>query len=105
MRYSVVVLAFAFNKPAIGVHLSRSPHLAPLLFKHTPEFSVCSIIGFRWAYATYGSLRHLVSMNYWVSRLMMRPGEAFDKVAKMMKLPFWAANIAKLALQGDAQAF
>jgi len=98
-------LAFAFNKPAIGVHHMEGHMLAPLLSETPPEFPFVALLvsgGHTQLMAAYG----IGQYELLGESIDDAAGEAFDKVAKMMKLPYpGGPNIAKLALQGDAQAF
>ena len=98
-------LAFAFNKPAIGVHHMEGHMLAPLLSENPPEFPFVALLvsgGHTQLMAAYG----IGQYELLGESIDDAAGEAFDKVAKMMKLPYpGGPNIAKLALQGDALAF
>lgn len=98
-------LAFALNKPAIGVHHMEGHLLAPLLSKHPPEFPFVALLvsgGHTQLMAAYG----IGQYELLGESIDDAAGEAFDKVAKMMNLPYpGGPNIAKLAEQGDALAF
>lgn len=98
-------LAFALNKPAIGVHHMEGHMLAPLLSETPPEFPFVALLvsgGHTQLMAAYG----IGQYELLGESIDDAAGEAFDKVAKMMKLPYpGGPNIAKLALNGDAQAF
>ena len=98
-------LAFAFNKPAIGVHHMEGHMLAPLLSETPPEFPFVALLvsgGHTQLMAAYG----IGQYELLGESIDDAAGEAFDKVAKMMKLPYpGGPNIAKLALRGDALAF
>ena len=98
-------LAFALNKPAIGVHHMEGHMLAPLLSATPPEFPFVALL-------VSGGHTQLMAAHAMGQYELLgesiddAAGEAFDKVAKMMKLPYpGGPNIAKLALQGDAKAF
>ncbi|MEB3766742.1 tRNA (adenosine(37)-N6)-threonylcarbamoyltransferase complex transferase subunit TsaD [Acinetobacter sp. MD2] len=98
-------LAFALNKPAIGVHHMEGHMLAPLLSKTPPEFPFVALLvsgGHTQLMAAYG----IGQYELLGESIDDAAGEAFDKVAKMMGLPYpGGPNIAKLALQGDTNAF
>lgn len=98
-------LALALNKPAIGVHHMEGHMLAPLLSTTPPAFPFVALLvsgGHTQLMAAYG----IGQYELLGESIDDAAGEAFDKVAKMMNLPYpGGPNIAKLALQGDAQAF
>ncbi|MFW1809943.1 tRNA (adenosine(37)-N6)-threonylcarbamoyltransferase complex transferase subunit TsaD [Acinetobacter ursingii] len=98
-------LALALNKPAIGVHHMEGHMLAPLLSTTPPAFPFVALLvsgGHTQLMAAYG----IGQYELLAESIDDAAGEAFDKVAKMMELPYpGGPNIAKLALQGDAQAF
>jgi N6-L-threonylcarbamoyladenine synthase len=76
--------------------------LAPLLSETPPEFPFVALLvsgGHTQLMAAYG-----IGQYELLESIDDAAGEAFDKVAKMMKLPYpGGPNIAKLALQGDAK--
>ncbi|WP_343682580.1 tRNA (adenosine(37)-N6)-threonylcarbamoyltransferase complex transferase subunit TsaD [Acinetobacter baylyi] len=98
-------LAFALNKPAIGVHHMEGHMLAPLLSATPPEFPFVALLvsgGHTQLMAAYGIGQYKLLGE----SIDDAAGEAFDKVAKMMGLPYpGGPNIAKLALQGNPEAF
>ncbi|MBF7682142.1 tRNA (adenosine(37)-N6)-threonylcarbamoyltransferase complex transferase subunit TsaD [Acinetobacter sp. B5B] len=98
-------LAFALNKPAIGVHHMEGHMLAPLLSEHPPQFPFVALLvsgGHTQLMAAYG----IGEYEMLGESIDDAAGEAFDKVAKMMNLPYpGGPNIAKLALNGDPKAF
>lgn len=98
-------LALALNKPAIGVHHMEGHMLAPLLSATPPAFPFVALLvsgGHTQLMAAYG----IGQYELLGESIDDAAGEAFDKVAKMMELPYpGGPNIAKLALQGDVQAF
>lgn len=98
-------LAFALNKPAIGVHHMEGHMLAPLLSATPPEFPFVALLvsgGHTQLMAAYG----IGQYELLGESIDDAAGEAFDKVAKMMGLPYpGGPNIAKLALQGNSEAF
>ena len=98
-------LAFALNKPAIGVHHMEGHMLAPLLSKTPPEFPFVALLvsgGHSQLMAAYG----IGQYELLGESIDDAAGEAFDKVAKMMGLPYpGGPNISRLAEQGDPNAF
>lgn len=98
-------LAYALNIPAIGVHHMEGHLLAPLLSQTPPEFPFVALLvsgGHSQLMAVHG----IGQYELLGESIDDAAGEAFDKVAKMMGLPYpGGPNIAKLAQQGDPKAF
>ena len=98
-------LAFALNIPAIGVHHMEGHLLAPLLSEQPPQFPFMALLvsgGHTQLMAAY-ALGHYEILGESIDDAA---GEAFDKVAKMINLPYpGGPNISKLAEKGDADAF
>ena len=98
-------LAYALNIPAIGVHHMEGHLLAPLLSNNPPQFPFVALLvsgGHTQLMAAYGIGQYQLLGE----SIDDAAGEAFDKVAKMMGLPYpGGPNIAKLALQGDPKSF
>ncbi|XID76054.1 tRNA (adenosine(37)-N6)-threonylcarbamoyltransferase complex transferase subunit TsaD [Alkanindiges sp. WGS2144] len=98
-------LAYALNVPAIGVHHMEGHLLAPLLSKNPPDFPFVALLvsgGHSQLMAVYG----IGQYELLGESIDDAAGEAFDKVAKMLGLPYpGGPNIARLALQGDPKAF
>ncbi len=98
-------LAFALNKPAIGVHHMEGHMLAPLLSETPPEFPFVALLvsgGHTQLMAAHG----IGQYELLGESIDDAAGEAFDKVAKMMGLAYpGGPNVSKLALQGSATAF
>lgn len=98
-------LAFSLNKPAIGVHHMEGHMLAPLLSSQPPEFPFVALLvsGGHTQLMAAHAIGHYELLGESIDDAA---GEAFDKVAKMMSLPYpGGPNIAKLALSGDPLAF
>lgn len=105
-------LAFGWGKPLVGVnHIAGhlvSPFLSPanwpLTYKNATWPAVALVVS-----GGHTEIYELRSFNRW--KLMGKTlddaaGEAFDKVAKMLKLPYpGGPRVAKLAEQGSATAF
>lgn len=98
-------LAYALNIPAIGVHHMEGHLLAPLLSDNPPQFPFVALLvsgGHTQLMAAYA----IGEYELLGESIDDAAGEAFDKVAKMMGLPYpGGPNIAKLALQGDPKSF
>lgn len=98
-------LAYAWNVPAMGVHHMEGHLLAPLLEENKPEFPFIALL-------VSGGHTQLLRVEG-IGRYQLlgesvddAAGEAFDKVAKMLNLDYpGGPNVAKLALQGDSEAF
>ena len=98
-------LAYAWGVPAIGVHHMEGHLLAPLLEENKPEFPFVALL-------VSGGHSQLLRVDGIGSYELLgesvddAAGEAFDKVAKMLHLDYpGGPNVAKLALQGNPQAF
>lgn len=98
-------LAFSLGVPAIGVHHMEGHLLAPLLSDNPPEFPFVALLvsgGHTQLMAAYG----IGQYELLGESIDDAAGEAFDKVAKMMGLPYpGGPNVARLAESGDPQAF
>lgn len=98
-------LAYALNIPAIGVHHMEGHLLAPLLAEYPPQFPFVALLvsgGHTQLMAAYG----IGQYELLGESIDDAAGEAFDKVAKLLGLPYpGGPNIAKLALQGNPKAF
>ena len=93
-------LAYALNVPAIGVHHMEGHLLAPMLEDNPPEFPFVALL-------VSGGHTQLVRVDgigqYQLlgESLDDAAGEAFDKTAKMLKLPYpGGPQVAKLAELG-----
>lgn len=98
-------LAYALNVPAIGVHHMEGHLLAPLLSATPPEFPFVALLvsgGHSQLMAAHG----IGQYELLGESIDDAAGEAFDKVAKMLSLPYpGGPNVAKLALSGNPTAF
>jgi N6-L-threonylcarbamoyladenine synthase len=98
-------LAFALGIPAIGIHHMEGHLLAPLLSDRPPEFPFVALL------VSGGHTQLMAALGIGQYELLGESiddaaGEAFDKVAKMMGLPYpGGPNIAKIAELGDPQSF
>jgi N6-L-threonylcarbamoyladenine synthase len=98
-------LSFAWGKPAIGVHHLEGHLLAPLLEPDPPAFPFLALL-------VSGGHTQLVDVaalgRYHIlgESLDDAAGEAFDKTAKLLGLPYpGGAALARLASGGRAGAF
>ncbi len=104
-------LALAKNKPLIGVHHIEGHILAPFLKDETyqgPDFYDQNFL----ALVVSGGHTQLYQVNGYGHYINCgetiddAAGEAFDKFAKMLKLPYpGGVHIDRLALQGNSKAY
>lgn len=98
-------LAWAWQVPSIGVHHMEGHLLAPLLEEQVPEFPFVALL-------VSGGHTQLVGVEG-VGRYRLlgeslddAAGEAFDKTAKLMGLPYpGGPELARLAEKGDPKRF
>ena len=98
-------LAASLGKPVMGVHHLEGHLLSPFLSADPPEFPFLALL-------VSGGHTQLMRVDRVGSYELLgesiddAAGEAFDKSAKLMGLPYpGGPHLAKLALQGDATAF
>lgn len=98
-------LAFALKKPVIAIHHMEAHLLAPMLEKNTPQFPFIALL-------VSGGHTLLVQVDgigqYKVlgESVDDAAGEAFDKVAKILGLPYpGGPHLAKLAMNGNPARF
>jgi N6-L-threonylcarbamoyladenine synthase len=98
-------IAWAWNVPSIGIHHMEGHLLAPLLESRQPEFPFVALL----VSGGHTQLVEVTSIGDY--RLLGESlddaaGEAFDKTAKLLGLPYpGGPELAKLAEQGDASRF
>ena len=99
-------LAFALQKPLIGVnHVEAHLYAALMSASHPVTFPCLGVVlsGGHTAIVLMKELGYYVLIGQTIDDAV---GEAFDKVAKMLNLPYpGGPQIEKLALQGDAHRF
>jgi len=98
-------LAWALGVPAVGVHHMEGHLLAPLLEEHPPEppFVALLVSG---GHSLLVEVKAIGQYTILGDTLDDAAGEAFDKTAKLMGLPYpGGPALAKLAEQGRAGAF
>ena len=98
-------LAWGLDIPAVGVHHMEGHLLAPMLEDDRPDFPFVALL----VSGGHTQLVHVAGIGEY--RLLGESlddaaGEAFDKAAKMMGLPYpGGPELSKLAEQGDAKRF
>ena len=98
-------LAFAWGKPAVGVHHLEGHLLAPMLETPAPEFPFLALL-VSGGHTLLAEVRGLGEYRIIGSSLDDAAGEAFDKTAKMLGLPYpGGPALAKLADEGRPSEF
>ena len=102
---SAKALAAGLGIPALGVHHLEGHILAPMLAPEPPEFPFVALL------VSGGHSQFIEVLGVGQYRLLGgtiddATGEAFDKVAKLLGLPYpGGPHLAKLAEQGDPKRF
>ena len=97
-------LAFAWDKPAIGVHHMEGHLLASMMIEDGPEYPLWPS-SFQVVTHSYWPAKPTASTRYWES-IDDAAGEAFDKVAKMLELGYpGGPAVANLATQGASGTY
>jgi N6-L-threonylcarbamoyladenine synthase len=98
-------LALALGKPALGVHHLEGHLLSPLLSADPPAFPFLALL----VSGGHTMLLDVAALGQYTllgESIDDAAGEAFDKTAKLIGLPYpGGPHLAKLALDGDAKAF
>jgi N6-L-threonylcarbamoyladenine synthase len=98
-------LAFALNKPIIEVHHLEGHLLSPLLSVQAPAFPFLALL----VSGGHTQLMQVQSVGHYTllgETLDDAAGEAFDKSAKLLGLPYpGGPHLSSLALQGDASRY
>ena len=98
-------LAWSLNIPAVGVHHMEGHLLAPLLEHPAPQFPFVALL----VSGGHTMLVHVINVGRYEILGDTRDdaaGEAFDKTAKMLGLPYpGGPALEKLARQGDPKRF
>ena len=98
-------LAWGLDIPAVGVHHMEGHLLAPMLEESRPDFPFVALL----VSGGHTQLVHVAGIGEYTllgESLDDAAGEAFDKAAKMMGLPYpGGPELSKLAEQGDAKRF
>lgn len=98
-------LAFAWNKPAIGVHHMEGHLLAPMLEEQAPAFPFTALL-VSGGHTLLVAVEAIGQYKILGESIDDAAGEAFDKTAKMLGLPYpGGPELAKLAEQGEAEKY
>jgi N6-L-threonylcarbamoyladenine synthase len=98
-------LAMAWNIPAVGVHHMEGHLLAPMLEDNPPAFPFVALL-VSGGHTQLVQVQALGEYTLLGESLDDAAGEAFDKTAKLLGLPYpGGPQIAKLAKQGEAGRF
>ena len=97
-------LAFALGKPVIGIHHLEGHLLSPLMSADPPAFPFVALL----VSGGHTQLMHVLDVGAYTmlgETVDDAAGEAFDKTAKLLGLPYpGGPSLAKLAEGGDDQA-
>ncbi len=98
-------LGFALNKPLIGVHHLEGHLLSPLLAKDPPEFPFVALL-VSGGHTQLMEVKGVGQYELLGETLDDAAGEAFDKSAKLLGLPYpGGPEISKLAETGASDVF
>ena len=98
-------LAWAWGVPAVGVHHMEGHLLAPMLESSRPAFPFVALL-VSGGHTQLVEVKGVGDYRLLGESLDDAAGEAFDKTAKMMGLPYpGGPELARLALQGDPARF
>lgn len=98
-------LAYAWGRPAVGIHHLEGHLLAPLLEPHPPEFPFLALL-VSGGHTQLVDVAGLGRYRLLGQTLDDAAGEAFDKTAKMLGLPYpGGAALAELAESGRSGRF
>ena len=98
-------LAAALGKPVLGVHHLEGHLLSPFLSADPPEFPFVALL-VSGGHTQLMRVDRVGCYDLLGESIDDAAGEAFDKSAKLMGLPYpGGPHLAKLALAGDAAAF
>ncbi len=98
-------LAAALGKPVVGVHHLEGHLLSPFLSADPPEFAFVALL-VSGGHTQLMRVDRVGSYDVLGETIDDAAGEAFDKSAKLLGLPYpGGPHLARLAQGGDAQAF
>ncbi|HEV2212596.1 MAG TPA: tRNA (adenosine(37)-N6)-threonylcarbamoyltransferase complex transferase subunit TsaD [Gammaproteobacteria bacterium] len=98
-------LGMAWGVPALGVHHMEGHLLAPMLEDPRPEFPFVALL-VSGGHSLLVEVEGIGRYRTLGESIDDAAGEAFDKVAKLLKLPYpGGPGLAKLAEQGDPKRF
>ncbi len=98
-------LALALNKPALGVHHLEGHLLSPLLSQDAPTFPFVALL----VSGGHTMLLDVAALGQYTllgESIDDAAGEAFDKTAKLLGLPYpGGPELARMAVNGNAAAY
>lgn len=98
-------LAFALGKPVVGVHHLEGHLLSPMLANPAPEFPFVALL-VSGGHTQLMAVRSMGDYQLLGETIDDAAGEAFDKTAKLLGLPYPGGPIlSRLAESGDAERF
>ena len=98
-------LAYALKIPAIGVHHMEGHLLAPLLSEQPPEFPFVALL-VSGGHSQLMAVQGIGQYELLGESIDDAAGEAFDKCAKVMGLPYpGGPHVDRLAKEGNPKAF
>jgi len=98
-------LAWSWGIPALGIHHMEGHMLAPLLEDPAPEFPFVALL-VSGGHTQLVDVRGIGQYELLGESIDDAAGEAFDKTAKMMDLPYpGGPHIARLAVNGNPDRF
>jgi len=98
-------LAWSVNKPAISIHHMEAHLLAPLIESVSPEFPYVALL-VSGGHTLLVKIEAIGSYTILGESIDDAVGEAFDKTAQMLGLPYpGGPQIQRLATQGNAKRF
>lgn len=98
-------LGFALQKPVIPVHHLEGHLLSPMLTEPRPEFPFVALL-VSGGHSQLMAVRAIGDYETLGETLDDAAGEAFDKTAKLLGLPYpGGAKLSELAKRGDARRF
>lgn len=98
-------LAFSLNIPALGIHHLEAHLLAPMLEPQAPNYPFIALL-VSGGHSLLAKVNDIGEYQILGESLDDAAGEAFDKTAKILGLPYPGGPVlAKLAENGDSKAF
>jgi N6-L-threonylcarbamoyladenine synthase len=98
-------LAYAWGRPAVGIHHMEGHLLAPMLESPAPEMPFVALL-VSGGHSLLVEVSDLGRYRILGETLDDAAGEAFDKTAKLLGLPYpGGPALAKLAAEGDPERF
>ncbi len=98
-------LAWSLGVPAVAVHHMEGHLLAPMLENPAPQFPFIALL-VSGGHTQLVEVRNVGNYHLLGDTLDDAAGEAFDKTAKLLGLPYpGGPELAKLAVQGDPRRF